>query len=179
MSEAGNINQSVMSDEDGVALAQWHTGGRSPVDVEPYIWSVPFIDANGNGRCDPEEAIIPTGQDLTGSYVGGCGGAIYEANKELFYPEQTGELPIKVNPRDGLVRIVGFTQGEARFIDLGEDLESDDGLYNPNQDLVPLIANLTWMPMTIRYSTKVKKSIKMLTAMEFGTPMFLVVMKKK
>ena len=36
------------------------------------------------------------------------------------------------------MRIVGFTQGEARFIDLGEDLESDgDGLYNPDQDLVP------------------------------------------
>ena len=138
MSEAGNINQSVISDEEGIALAQWHTGGRSPLDVEPHIWSVPFIDSNNNGRCDPEEAVIPVGQDLSGSYVGGCGGAIYEANKELFYPELVGELPISVNPRDGLVRIVGFTQGEARFIDLGEEFDTDgDGLYNAAQDLVP------------------------------------------
>ena len=138
MSEAGNINQSVISDEDGIALAQWHTGGRSPVDVEPSIWSVPFVDRNANGRCDPEEAVIPVGQDLVGRYIGGCGGAIYEDNKELFYPELVGERPVLVNPRDGLVRIVGFTQGEARFIDLGEDLENDgDGLYSPDQDLVP------------------------------------------
>jgi hypothetical protein len=138
MSEAGNITQSVMSDEEGVALAQWHTGGRSPIDVEPSIWSMPFIDANGNNSCDPDEAVIPLDQNLTGTYIGGCGGALYENRTEFYYPENLGELPLVANPRDGLVRIVGFTQGEARFIDLGEDLDGDgDGLYQSDQDIVP------------------------------------------
>ena len=72
-----------------------------------------------------------------------------------------GQSPVDVNPipgevvpddpdaveghnmRDGLVRLIGFTQGEARFIDYhaAENMStpalSGDGIYSPGRDIVP------------------------------------------
>ncbi len=48
-------------------------------------------------------------------------------------PRPGEEAQLRFNPRDGLSRLIAFTQGDAHFIDLNAD-----GFYQPTDDLVPV-----------------------------------------
>ncbi len=48
-------------------------------------------------------------------------------------PRPGEEVQLRFNPRDGLARLITFTQGEAEFIDINAD-----GYYQPADDLVPV-----------------------------------------
>ena len=107
LSEAGNIAQSVISDDMGLAVAGWNAGGRSPIDVEPQLLPMPFVDIDNDNVCTEgvDEPSIPASVD-----GGGCSGRIAEPSKQFNTSGQPGALPIRANPRDGLIRVVGFTQ---------------------------------------------------------------------
>lgn len=132
LSESGTITQSAVTDELGRAAAELQNSAPTPANVSPKTYSSPYIDHSGDGRCQPEES-------LTGTCAN-----IEEQRRTLSWQFGSTGAPrsMELNPRDGLTKVVAFTQGEAPFIDYileGNDpITSVVGLYQPEYDFVPL-----------------------------------------
>jgi len=133
LSESGTITQSTLTDELGRATGQLINSAPAPTDVDPQRWAPPFVVPEGNPN------VCQDAYSLSGS----CD-EIEEPERRLVWTEPLTGAPnqMTLNPRDGLTRVVAFTQGEASFIDIldpGLDTELNIvGLYQPDFDFVPL-----------------------------------------
>jgi hypothetical protein len=131
MSEAGNIDQVSNGDEMGVVTAMHQVGFPSPKDVNPLVWDnplrfIPDYSPNCVSQLDEIYTPDPTNPNQCRQFT--------ELSRAL-YTSPTNQLTL--NPRDGLVRLIGYTQGEARFIDLNIT-GAGDGNYQKEYDFVPL-----------------------------------------
>lgn len=132
LSESGTITQSSVTDENGRAIGQLMNSAPTPADVDPKSYTSPYIDYSGDRLCQPNESLTGTCNDIE------------ERQTSIYWQFGANGNPrsMVLNPRDGLSKVVAFTQGEALFIDYireGNDpLASVVGLYQPEYDFVPL-----------------------------------------
>ena|GEM_PF-3428288 len=132
LSESGVITQSAITDEFGRATSSLQGSQPAPEDVDPRSFPSPFIDIpnpateRGDRQCQPEESLTGTCEDIE------------EPVRSLFW----GAGDINLNPRDGLTKVIAFTQGEVTFIDritvANDPIQSAVGHYQPEYDFVPL-----------------------------------------
>lgn len=131
-SEAGGIGRLVEGNDEGFASTRISTQRPGPIDTDPVRTTIPelFLDVNNNGQYDFGEPFDD--KDLSGTRdLQPCDDFCEEvpANpRPAGTPTNYAFPSYYFNPGDGLVNVVGVTEGQEGFYDV-----NNNGLYDSGE----------------------------------------------
>lgn len=139
LSEAGNVNQSTTTDEEGVAITVLRVGPPVPFDTEPHGWE---RELAGGGGFNPRDGLVRVVAATRGeeNFIDRDGNKFYEPDIDLFLPEHDMPEPF-VDANDN-----GQRDEREDFRDLNNNgiWDSSNGVWD-NSTEIWVDTNVLWV----------------------------------